>query len=109
MPPACASPEILPLAPDHIGGSASDDSLGRPNRVMAYHLASSLKRIDSAIVLERADPRMSSPTEGTIVGASFYFIANSQQRAFGSDHRLWPSSKLANTSVLELKLSTLGH
>lgn len=81
----------------------------KPNRVIAYHLAPSLKRIDSSIVLERADPRMSSPTEGTIVGASFYFIANSQQGAFSSDHRLWPSNKLTNTSVLELKLSTLSH
>lgn len=81
----------------------------RPNRVMAYHLAPSRKRIDSAMVLERADPRMSSPTEGAIVGDSLYFIANSQQGAFSSDHRLWPSSKLTNTSVLELKLSALSR
>ena len=31
MPPAYAAPEIRPLAPDHIGGSASDVSLGPPS------------------------------------------------------------------------------
>lgn len=80
----------------------------KPTRVMAYHLASSLKRIDAAVLLERADPRMSSPTEGTIAGDSFYFIANSQQGAFDSDHRLWPMRKLTYTVVLRLELSGLS-
>ena len=31
MLPAYAAPEILPLAPDHSGGSASDVSLGLPS------------------------------------------------------------------------------
>lgn len=30
MPPTCVVPEIRTLAPDHTGGSASDDSLGPP-------------------------------------------------------------------------------
>lgn len=76
----------------------------KPNRVMAYHLAPSLRRIDAAKVLERADPRMSSPTEGTIVGDSLYFIANSEQNAFDSDHRLWPLHRLNDTIILKLRL-----
>ncbi len=81
----------------------------KPNRIMAFHLAPSLDRIDAATVLERADPRMTSPTEGTIVGNIFYFIANSQQNAFDSTDHIWSSNKLDRTIILKLKLPNVSQ
>lgn len=76
----------------------------KPYRVMAFHLVPTLDRVDWAIVLERGDPRMSSPTEGVIVGDWLYFIANSQQDAFDSDDRIWPQGSLRKTVVLRVHL-----
>lgn len=85
----------------HLIGTQTDVN---PNRVMAYHLTPSLDRIDAAKVLEQADPRASSPTEGTIAGDSLYFIANSQQNAFDTNHHIWPLRKLTHTVILKLEL-----
>lgn len=76
----------------------------RPNRVMAFHLTPMLDAIAGSTVLERGDPRMSSPTEGVLVGGRLFFIANSQQADFDRRGRIFADSELSRTRVLALRI-----
>ncbi|HEV7165735.1 MAG TPA: SMP-30/gluconolactonase/LRE family protein [Gammaproteobacteria bacterium] len=75
-----------------------------PNRVIAFQLSPDLEEIIGSTVIERGDPRMSSPTEGVVVGDSLYFIANSEQNSFDQHGHIWPNSKLTNTQILKVAL-----
>lgn len=47
-------------------------------RVVRYSLSADGQRITAGAVLERGHPIVVQPTTGTLVGSSFYYIANSQ-------------------------------
>jgi hypothetical protein len=46
----------------------------------------------------------SFPTTGALAGEWFYYIANSQVRAFTPDHRIFPPDRLEETVVLRTRL-----
>jgi hypothetical protein len=48
-----------------------------PERVIRFELDSSLKRVESESIIERATPTLGDPTHGVIVDGHFYYIANS--------------------------------
>ncbi len=48
-----------------------------PERVIRFELDSSLTRVVSESIVERATPTLGDPTHGVIVNGTFYYIANS--------------------------------
>lgn len=56
-----------------------------PERVIAFKLDSSLSRVASETIIERATPTLGDPTHGVVVGNTFYYIANSGWNAL-DDH-----------------------
>ncbi|MEO7205724.1 MAG: hypothetical protein ABI145_02825 [Steroidobacteraceae bacterium] len=74
------------------------------DRVMAFHLSKDRRRIESADPLERADPRMSIPTEGVVVGDELYFVADSHQDAPDEKGVIAAPERTAPTTILKLRL-----
>jgi hypothetical protein len=64
-----------------------------------------MDRVTSERVLEINNPRFDIPTTGVIVGDEFYYVANSQLRAFNPDGSIFPSEKLREPVVLKTKLN----
>jgi hypothetical protein len=54
-------------------------------RVIRFTLAANGRRIESGMVMERGLAVVNQPTTGTIVGARFYYIANSQYGRLGEN------------------------
>lgn len=69
------------------------------SRVIRVHLDDA-NRIE---LLETKNPLFHLPTTGVIAGRDYYFIANSQLRAF-TDGKLWPEEKLRDPVVLQIRL-----
>ncbi|HEY0144520.1 MAG TPA: SMP-30/gluconolactonase/LRE family protein [Thermoanaerobaculia bacterium] len=69
------------------------------SRVIRVHLDDA-NRVE---LLETKNPLFHLPTTGVIAGDEYYFIANSQLRAF-TDGKLWPEEKLRDTVVMKIKL-----
>jgi sugar lactone lactonase YvrE len=55
-------------------------------------------------ILESGNPLFDIPTTGTVAGDDYYFIANSQLRAFAEDHTIWPMQKLRDPVMLRVGL-----
>jgi sugar lactone lactonase YvrE len=53
-------------------------------------------------ILESGNPLFDIPTTGTVAGDDYYFIANSQLRAFQDDHTIWPMEKLRDPVMLRI-------
>lgn len=76
------------------------------SRILQYHLNSTLDEIESARVLEANHPFFSmNPTTGTIIGDTFYYIANSQFGSFDEAHQIFPPEKLFEVVVLKTVLT----
>lgn len=75
----------------------------RPNRVVRLQINSTHDTITSLEVLEANNPVLDDPTLGTIVGNTFYYIANSQWSAFGKDG-VKPATELKTPAVLKMRL-----
>ena len=74
------------------------------DRVMAFHLSKDRRRIESADPLERADPRLSMPTEGVVVGDQIYFLGDSHQDAVDEKGLIAAPERTAPTTILKLRL-----
>lgn len=79
------------------------NGVGRP-RVIRVSLNDSRDAVTAVKVLEAGNPQFDEPTTGTVAGGAFYFLANSQLRAFDENHRIWPRERLHDTAVLRLPL-----
>ena len=55
-------------------------------------------------ILESGNPVFDIPTTGTVAGDDYFFIANSQLRAFGGDHTIWPMEKLRDPVMMRIRL-----
>jgi sugar lactone lactonase YvrE len=55
-------------------------------------------------ILESGNPLFDIPTTGTVAGDDYFFIANSQLRAFADDHTIWPMEKLRDPVMLRIGL-----
>ena len=72
-----------------------------PHRVIRLSLAGD--RVTQVSVLERAHPRFDEPTLGVVVGASLFYVANSQYGAVRPDGSL-DQARLKAPVILELPL-----
>jgi hypothetical protein len=61
-------------------------------QIVRYELSSDGRAIRRTDILERGDSVLRLPTTGAVVGAHFYFIANSQFDRLGTDNELRPAS-----------------
>ncbi len=75
-----------------------------PNKVLALRLDAACSRVVEARVLELGDPRMAGPTLGTLVGRSYYFIANSAWEAFSEDRHSLVAGRFHPSRVLKIDL-----
>lgn len=118
--PLAAPPDV---ALSDVDGLYVDDDGGRPQgaphhpliavqnglspaRIVRFDLAPGGDRVTGATVLERGNRLFASiPTTGALAGEWFYYIANSQVRAFTPDHRILPPDKLEETVVLKTHVS----
>lgn len=55
-------------------------------------------------ILESGNPVFDIPTTGTVAGDDYFFIANSQLRAFHDDHTIWPMEKLRDPVMMRIGL-----
>jgi sugar lactone lactonase YvrE len=83
------------------GGSliGIQNAAGAP-RVIRIHLGES-NRVE---ILESDNPQFDLPTTGAIAGNDYYFIANSQIRAFNDDNSIWPEERLKSPVMLRIGL-----
>ncbi len=73
-------------------------------RVARFYLDSSGSRVVSEQTLEYRNPIFQQPTEGTIVGSTLYYVANSQNFYVAANGKLRPEHTFADPVVLKLDL-----
>lgn len=75
------------------------------NQVMQFYLNKDLNSITNSRILEANHPLFTmNPTTGTIVGNTFYYIANSQFGSFDAQHRIWPVEQMYEVVILKVPL-----
>ena len=75
------------------------NAAGNP-RVVRIHLNDG-NRVE---VLESKNAQFDIPTTGVVARGDYYFIANSQLRAFTDDHAIWPHERLKDPVILRIGL-----
>ena len=74
-----------------------------PNRVLKLELSDDLNRVAAIHVIEANNPHFDEPTQGVVVGESYYYIANSQWGLFTEDGQVVDASLLKNPKILVVK------
>jgi len=75
-----------------------------PERVVLFSLDSSLSRIISETVVERATPTLGDPTHGVLVSGGFFYIANSGWDTLDDHGVLKPNSKPSAPRLMRFPL-----
>lgn len=75
-----------------------------PIRVMRFQLNATLDTITGVETLDQGRPALNEPTQGTVAGNDFYFVANSQWGGYGKDHKPKPDAELQDIVVLKCEL-----
>jgi hypothetical protein len=75
-----------------------------PWRVVRLFLDNDFKHVERLQVVEANNPVFDEPTLGVLVNDNFYFIANSQWGLIDEKGQLGPADKLADPTILRLKL-----
>ena len=76
-----------------------------PLRSGRYFLNSAGTSITRYEVMDRNHPAFNEPTTGTVSGADFYYIANSQWSGYDKNHHILPEKNLQDIVVLHHRLS----
>lgn len=77
-----------------------------PERVIAFHLDRSGKKVVSEEVIERATP-LGDPTHGVVVGNDFYYIADSGWSALDEHGNPKPDVKQTSAAIMKFDLGAL--
>ncbi len=75
-----------------------------PHRLIRAHLGPGGDRITAVETLEQNHPRYREPTLGTLVGAHFFYVANSQWGSFDKAGVLAPLDQLQAPVILDVRL-----
>jgi hypothetical protein len=78
---------------------------GGLRKVTRFYLNEAQDEIVRSQALEAYHSLFNLPTTGVITGKHFYYIANSQLRAYDKDGNLFPLNKLDETKILKVKLN----
>jgi len=76
----------------------------RPPRVVRFFLNDTLLQVDSARIIESANPLFMLPTTGVIVEDIFYYIANSQLNCYTKENKIFALDKLHDIVILKTEL-----
>jgi hypothetical protein len=72
--------------------------------VIRYRIGDDPARVVSGEVLSANRPEHDLPTTGVVADGAFYYIANSQLRAFDETGRIFPHEKLKDPIILRVPL-----
>jgi sugar lactone lactonase YvrE len=75
-----------------------------PMRVTQYILNSDYSAIVEYKIIDWAHPAFNEPTNGCIIGDTFYYVANSQWSGYDENHKPLPSDKLQDIVILKCNL-----
>jgi hypothetical protein len=78
-----------------------------PERVIVFSLDSSLTRISSETIIERSTESLGDPTHGVVIGADFYYIANSGWDTLDDHGVVKPNAKITPPRVMRIALTAL--
>lgn len=79
----------------------------KPMRVMRYILNPTLDKVVNYQVIDHNHPAFNEPTNGCIIGDTFYYVANSQWGGYDDQHNLKPVDQLQDIIILKADLSKL--
>ena len=77
---------------------------GGLRKITRFYLNEGQDEIVRSQALEAYHSLFNLPTTGVIIGKHFYYIANSQLRAYDKDGKLFPLNKLEETKILKIEL-----
>lgn len=75
-----------------------------PMRVVRLTFNDDFSKVKKYQLIERANPLFNEPTLGVLVNKDFYFVANSQWKAYTRDGNIFPMEKLQEIIILKVKL-----
>jgi sugar lactone lactonase YvrE len=75
-----------------------------PERVVAFRLDTTLTRIESETIIERATPTLGDPTHGVVIDKDFYYIANSGWDAIDEHGNMKPEAKPSVPRIMRFQL-----
>ena len=76
----------------------------QPDRIARYFLSDDLGSVTKCEIIEMNNDFFDEPTTGVIAGDTFYYIANSQLRAFDQDGNIFPNNQLKDVTILKTEL-----
>ena len=79
----------------------------KPMRVMRYILNPALDKVVNYQIIDHNHPAFNEPTNGCIIGDTFYYVANSQWAGYDDQHNLKPADQLQDIVILKTDLSKL--
>jgi sugar lactone lactonase YvrE len=78
-----------------------------PERVVAFTLDPTLRRVLRATVIERATPSLGDPTHGVVSGGRFYYIANSGWDVIDEHGALKAGATASAARIMQVRLAAL--
>ena len=75
-----------------------------PMRVTRYFLNSDFDTITRLAIIDRAHPAFNEPTNGSIIGDTLYYVANSQWSGYDNNNKLRPVDQLQDIVILKTNL-----
>lgn len=75
-----------------------------PLRVMRFTLNRTMDTLIKAEIIDQGIPVLNEPTQGTVAGNYFYYVANSQWGGYTDQHVLKPDSELQDIVILKFKV-----
>ena len=77
----------------------------RPHRVVRFVVNAAADGVERAEVLEANHPRFEEPTLGTVVGDTYFYVANSPWNRFDRDGNLPEAATLKAPVILKIELA----
>ena len=80
-----------------------------PERVVAFTLDATLRRITSQSIIERSTATLGDPTHGVVVDRYFYYIANSGWDVIDDHGRMKPGAKSSKVRIMRVQITPLSR
>lgn len=75
-----------------------------PLRVMRFTLNRTMDTLVKAEIIDQGIPVLNEPTQGTVSGNYFYYVANSQWGGYTDTHALKPDSELQDIVIMKYRM-----
>lgn len=78
-----------------------------PMRVVQYTLSKSMDQLTGYTIIDQAHPAFHEPTQGSLSGDVFYYVAGSYWEGYDETRALKPDSQLKEVAILKTNLKML--